>query len=113
MDSNGELSVTRPSSALTMNAKVVNWTSPFGDGKGNTEIPVIYSGLTEPSNGKQTTSEDELKKAATYTFDFNASGLVIFPDLLHADGSWVGDRKTMLQKIHLRGLEFGSRGVAL
>jgi hypothetical protein len=111
MDQDGNLSAIRPSSPVTMNEKVVDWQSPFGDGKGNTEIPVIYAGLKEPSNGKQVTSEDELKKSATYTFDFNAAGMIMFPDLLHADGAMIGDLKSLLGKIHLRGLEYGSRGV--
>jgi hypothetical protein len=47
----------------------------------------------DESAGKHVTSEDALKTSATYAFDFNAGGFIIFPDLLHADGSMIVDRK--------------------
>ena len=105
----GELTDSRPSSPVTMNEKVVNWTNPFGS-DGNQEIPTLWAGLETPSDGPQTVTEDEIKLERTYEFAFNAKGLVIFPDLLHADGMMLTDRKTMFSKFHVQGLPYGNRG---
>jgi hypothetical protein len=108
VDAVGNLSAVRPNGPITMNDQVVNWTNPFD--KGNATIPVMYSGLVETED-KMVTSEDELKKPATYSFNFNASGLVIFPDILHADVGMLDSRLAMLKKIHLLGMPYGNRGV--
>jgi hypothetical protein len=110
VDAEGNLSATRPGSPITMNDQVVNWTNPFGEGKGNQTIPVVYAGLAE-TDGKLVTSEDEMKEPATYSFNFNALGLVIFPDILHADVGMLDSRLAMLKKIHILGMPYGTRGV--
>lgn len=113
VDDSGNLSATRPSSPITLDTKVVSYTSPF---EGLTSpIPVIYTDINDGVNGKVTTSEDALKATGkTYTFDFNTSSLIVF--MLKSDELEImGTKKDLLQRIHLSGLPhtkftFGTAG---
>ncbi len=108
MDStSGTLSIARPTSPVTMNASVVNWSNPWGS-TGNQTIPVVYAGISNTSNqgGPVTVTESELKtEGRTFSFNFNATGLVIFPGILaNQDEGMLNSIKDVLQKIHLQGL---------
>lgn len=101
--STGSMSTTRPTSPVTMDSDVTGWENPWGK-VGSTDIPVIYAGVDD-SDGKVTTSESNLKGKDTYSFNFPAADLVIFPMILKdQDEGLIDSVKTMLQKIHLQGL---------
>lgn len=104
MSADGTLSATRPASPITMDAQVVNYTNPFE--KGNTEIPVVSAQIQSPEGGdnKVTTSEDKLKDTGnTYSFDFDASTLVVFM-LAPSELTIIQSKAEMLKRIHLQGL---------
>lgn len=113
--STGDLSTTRPSSPVTMDTMVVNYTSPFSEITSG--IPVIYTDVLDNSSGKITTSEDALKSTGkTYSFDFNADYFLVF--MLKSDELEImSSKKEMLQRIHLSGLPhskftFGTAGAS-
>ncbi len=104
MTADGTLSATRPASPITMDSKVVDYTNPFE--KGNTEIPVIGAQIQSPEGGdnKVTTDEAALKETGnTYSFDFDASSLIVFM-LAPSELTIIQTKAEMLKRIHLQGL---------
>lgn len=107
MDSTtGALSSTRPTSPITMDTNVVNWTNPYGTDKGNQEIPVINTAIAAPaSGGVFQVKESELKiEGRTYSYDFPSAGLIFFATVLKTDIGVLSSRQQVLSKIHLQGL---------
>ena len=104
--SSGVMSATRPTSPVTMNSSVVNYTSPF-DGL-TSPIPIIYTEINEIAGSKITTSEESLKQSGkVYSFDFNAGSLVVF--MLKSDElELISSKKELLSRIHLSGLPHSS-----
>lgn len=114
-DSSGTLTQTRPSSPITMNSKVVNWTNPFEGGA--EDIPVIYTAVNDQDGGKVTTSEDALKDPGkTYQFDFDTTYFVAIMKG-RGDLSTLQTVKDLLGAMHLQGLPhtdftFGTSGTS-
>lgn len=102
----GTLVTTRPTTPVTMNTSVKNYTNPFGTGKGNDSIPVIYAAaLPQSGSGVFTTSESALNTAdKTYTFSFDSTKFVMFPTLLTADINSLSTYYQLMSLIHLGGL---------
>lgn len=112
MASDGTLSSTRPDSPVTMDKKVVDWTNPFGDGKGNQKIPVIYTQVNPDENGgPYGISEDKLKtENNVYTFDFDATGFVFYPTILKTDVGMLDSRLAVMKNFHIQGLPHSTWG---
>lgn len=112
---NGTLTTTRPSSPVTMNASVKDWTNPFGTDKGNQSIPVLYAPLL-PSSGTGVfqVTESELKTTGrTYTYSFDPTNFIMFPALLAADISSLYSYTQLLSNIHLGGLPHSGQSMGV
>lgn len=104
-NSSGSLTLTRPTTPVTMNTKVSNWVNPYDSTKGQQHIPVISSSIADSANGKHVVSEESLKVSGkSYVFDFPAAGLIFLPTVLKTDASILSSRLTLLQQIHIQGL---------
>lgn len=101
----GTLVTTRPTSPVTMNTSVVSYSNPFGS-QGNQTIPVIYAPVVPASgSGLFEVTEASLSAAnKSYTYKFNPTNFVMFPQLLTADINMLSSYTALLQKIHLGGL---------
>jgi len=102
----GTLVTTRPTSVVTMNSSVSEWTNPYGTTQGNQSIPVIYAPVVPDSgSGVFTVTQTELEtNGKTYTFGFDPTSFVMFPSLLTADINLLTSYKELLSRIHLAGL---------
>lgn len=99
------LSTTRPSTPVTMNASVVNYTNPFGS-NGNQTIPVIYANVV-PVSGSGVFSIDESTLRVTtntYSYGFNMTNFIMFPSMQHADLNMISSLKELMSRVHLGGL---------
>jgi hypothetical protein len=104
-NSTGNLSLTRPTTPVTMNTEVSNWVNPYDSTKGQQHIPVISSSIADPPSGKHSVSEDSLKASGkSYVFDFPSSGLMFFPTVLKTDAAILSSRLALLQRVHIQGL---------
>jgi hypothetical protein len=103
---NGTLTATRPTTPVTMNTSVTDWTNPFGANQGNQSIPVIFAPvLPESGSGVFVTSQTELAAdGKVYTYGFDPDSFVMFPTLLTADINMLSSYTQLLSKIHLAGL---------
>lgn len=99
----GELSLTRPSSPVTMDKKVINYSSE--DKAFESGIPTIYTELAEPSGGGvNQTSESKLKKSnLTYTFDFDPTYTIVIM-LAQDEMTIIQDKKELFSRLHIQGL---------
>jgi len=102
----GTLSATRPTTPVTMNTSVVNYTNPFGTSQGNQTIPVIYAGVIPASgSGNHVVTKTELEATGkTYIYQFDPTKVVMFPTLQTADINTLSTYTAMLQRIHFAGL---------
>ena len=101
----GTLVTTRPSSPITMNSSVKDWTNPNGSDKGNQSIPVINAGLIPTSGAVYQINENDLKEVGkTYTYSFDPTNFVMFPTYLKADINSLSSYVQLLSGIHLGGL---------
>lgn len=99
--SSGALSASRPTSPVTMDTKVVNYTQPF-EGF-SSPIPIIYTEISE-ADGKVLTSQDKLKaEGKTYSFDYDATYALVFM-LAPNELTIIQSVKEMLARIHMQGL---------
>ncbi len=106
----GTLVTTRPTSPVTMNTSVKNWTNPFGTTQGNQTIPVIYAPVLTSGNGVYQITEAELKATGkTYTYSFDPTNFVMFPALTTADKNSLYSYYQLLSNIHLGGLPFSTQ----
>lgn len=101
----GTLVTTRPTTPVTMNTSVTNWTNPFGTTQGNQTIPVIYAPVLTSGNGVYVITEEQLKATGkTYTYSFDPTNFVMFPMLTTADKNSLYSYYQLLANIHLGGL---------
>ena len=101
----GTLVTTRPSSPVTMNTSVQNWTNPNGTDKGNQTIPVINAPLLPTSGEVYQVNESDLNVAGkTYTYNFDPTNFVMFPTFQTADKNSLHSYFQLLSNIHLAGL---------
>lgn len=102
----GTLVTTRPAQPVTMNTSVKDWTNPFGSDKGNQQIPVLYAPiLPESGTGVYQVTEAQLSTVGrTYTYAFDPTNFIMFPELLTTDKDMLYSYTQLLSKIHLGGL---------
>jgi hypothetical protein len=101
----GTLVATRPSSPVTMNTSVKDWTNPFGTDKGNQTIPVINAALIPASGEVYQVNENDLKVVGkTYTYSFDPTNFIMFPTFLTADKNSLYSYAQLLSNIHLASL---------
>jgi hypothetical protein len=111
---NGTLVITRPSSPITMNASVKDWTNPFGAGQGNQSIPVIYAPLAPESGEVYQVSENDLNESGkTYTYNFDPTNFVMFPTFQTADKNSLYSYVQLLSNIHLGGLPHSGQSMGV
>ena len=102
----GTLTSTRPSTPVTMNTSVKNWTNPFGSDKGNQSIPVLSAPIVTASGiGVFQVNETQLKTVGrTYNYSFDPSNFIVFPALQKTDINSIYSYVQLLSNIHLGGL---------
>lgn len=110
----GTLVTTRPTTPITMNTSVKDWTNPFGANQGNQSIPVIYAPISPSTGEVYQITETELNTAGkTYTYSFDPTNFVMFPSLLTADKDTLYSYVKLLSNIHLGGLPHSAQSMGV
>lgn len=111
----GTLVEARPSSPVVMNTSVTNWTNPFGTDKGNQSIPVIYAPIITKKEGEvfQVKKTELETNGRTYTYGFDPTNFVMFPDFLTSDINSLYSYTQMLSKISLGGLPHSTQSMGI
>lgn len=108
------LSTTRPTTPVTMNSSVTNYTNPFSATEGNQEIPVIYAFVVTPADSVMQITEDELRATGkTYSFAFNMTNFIVFPTVLTTDINQISSLKELMSRVHLGGLPHSAQAMGI